>query len=273
MRRSFALVAALTAGLLGSGCGSGGADPVQVVRAAATRTAAAESARMSFSISMTGGQANGTVKGDGVFAFARHRGRLTMDVGGIAGSPVRGAIDVVLDGTTMYLRLPGGLGAFLPAGKSWVSLDLQKAGEIAGVDLGQLGQTQQADPSQALDYLRGASDSVEKVGDEQVRGTATTHYKAQLDLRKAMRAKDGPSAQIEKVIQLLGTSTLPADVWIDHDGTLRKMAWTQPMPGSSGGTLRYEMELFDFGAAVDVTPPPPAETVDLTTLLGRKPAG
>ena len=77
-------------------------------------------------------------------------------------------------GNVFYMKFPL-LAAFLPGAKEWIEFDLESLGEDAGIDLSQLQQLGQSDPSQALDYLR-ATGQVEEVGTEQVDGVETTHY-------------------------------------------------------------------------------------------------
>lgn len=284
MRRFFGLrLVALSALVLGApavaGCGKASQDPVEVVRAAATKTTAEASSRLAFTVGLSGGPVAGTVRGGGVFDYAAKRGRITMDLGGITGSPVGGSIDSVVDGPTIYARFPDELASRLPGGKRWVKFDIEAAGKTMGLDLSQLTQAQQADPTQALDYLRGASDSVETVAADELRGVEATHYRVTLDLEKAGQAlAPGQRAAFDKAIARLGTSSLPADVWIDGDGRLRKMSWSQDLSklglpagtpgGRPSGTMRFEMELFDFGVEADVVLPPASETVDLPSMLG-----
>ena len=58
-----------------------------------------------------------------------------------------------------YMKFPL-LAAFIPNAKEWIEFDLES--RDAGIDLSQLEQLGQSDPSQALDYLR-ATGSVEEV--------------------------------------------------------------------------------------------------------------
>ena len=94
-----------------------------------------------------------------------------------------GTLDEVLNGTTIYLQSPL-LTSNLPKGKTWLKLDLQKAAP-KGVDLSAL--TTQS-PTKLLSQLQAAG-NVTKVGDETINGTATTHYRAKLDLSKLPKVR------------------------------------------------------------------------------------
>jgi hypothetical protein len=51
------------------------------------------------------------------------------------------------------------------------------------------------------------------------------------------------------------------DVWVGDDGVVRKIEVTE-------GTSPFVFEFFDFGADVDIQPPPAAEVQDLDGLFG-----
>lgn len=247
----------LAVALVAGACGGDGTDPGQVVRAAASKTTAAESSRIALTV--TGSKPDGTVTGEGAFEYATRRGTMTMELPGM------GTMDAVLDGLVFYLKFPTEVAAQIPGGKPWVTFDLERLGKQAGFDLGQVAQAQQGDPTQALDYLRGASDDVKKVGTEDVRGVETTHYRATLDLSKAAAQLSGEQRKaIDGAISTLRTKTIPTDVWIDADGRARRLTYSTTKPKAS-----VTIELFDFGVDVDASPPPPDQVTDLNELLGQ----
>jgi hypothetical protein len=62
---------------------------------------------------------------------------------------------------------------------------------------------------------------------------------------------------------------MPFDVWLDEQGLVRKVQASFSMaPPGEDGKLEASMgfELYDYGVAVDVTPPPAAEVVDASKL-------
>ena len=97
-----------------------------------------------------------------------------------------------------------------------------------------------------------------------------------LDITKAADQVPASIRQsYEQSVKQLGATTIPADVWVDGDGLVRKIAFSFSIPktrtgGMPGGgqTITETIEFFDFGVNVDVTPPPASETTDLTKLMG-----
>ena len=143
-----------------------------------------------------------------------------------------------------------------------------------------LGTPQSGDPSQTLDYLRGASDDIKRVGTEAVRGSPTTHYSVVLDLEKAAASSPNGRQTIQSLIKILGFSKLPAEVWVDGEGRLRKLRYTADLSKSrvaasarsAPGSLTFTLELFDFGVPVQVAVPLAGQVADLgATTPTRKP--
>ena len=243
-----------------------GSDASSLIAQAGQKTRAAGGARVSFTLEMTGGQANGTMSGEGV--FDRHGGRMTMNLGGLAGGALgSGKAEVVFRDLVYYVKLPAAAMAQLPTGKMWLKFDLGALSEQAGLDLEQLTQLNQSDPSQALQLLSGAED-FEEVGEGEVRGVGTTHYRGTVDMSKvAETAPEDVQDDIRKIIEQTGDRTVPMDIWVDGDGLARRLRWTQHLP--QGTTMTMNEELYDFGAEVDATTPPADEVLDLTALLGN----
>jgi hypothetical protein len=245
--------------------GDGGEDAVEVLEAASTKTSQAGSARMSMTMALDVGGDTATMTGDGVFDLATGRGSMTMTYGAGFAQLSGATFESVFDRTVLYMKFPPGL---VPSPKPWVRIDLQAAGEQAGIDLEALLQGAQNEPTQFLQYLKGVSDDVQTVGKEDVRGVSTTHYRATIDLRKAAEAL-GPEAarSIDNLIDRLGTTTLPAEYWIDGDQLMRRMT----MEIDSDGTgpqppAKVTNELYDFGAPVELPVPPESEVVDVNQL-------
>jgi hypothetical protein len=254
-------------------CGGESVSPQAAVAQAATKYDEAGSSRVSMSATMTGVPGGPfTFTGEG--EFDRERGRMTMDMselGEATGGAFAGELEMILDDLVMYMKFPEAITEQLPGGKSWVRIDLREAGKELGIDLEELMQVQQSDPSQSLQYLRGASDDFEEVGEEEVRGVETTHYRGTIDLHKAVeQLPEDARESFERAIDLIGTDELPLDVWIDDDGMARRMKYEQPLPSGGGeeGAMELTMEFFDFGVDVDVEPPPSDEVIDIRELIG-----
>jgi hypothetical protein len=284
MRRLLPLVvlAALIAGCGGDDDGGS----AELLTEAASKTTNEGSARIAFRGSSQGGLPQPIeFRGDGVVDNAKRLGQLEFDFGSLASAlPPDAQLqaedltgEVIFEGFVFYMRFPL-LANLLGDDKQWIKFDAKAIGEAQGLDLSQFTQFGQADPSQALQYLRAVSGEVEEKGEEEVRGVSTTRYSAEVDLRKFPdvlpedqrdQAKQGADALID---QLGGDTTLPMDVWVDEDGLIRRQRFEfafEPPTGGQRVSFRYDIELYDFGVEADVQPPPAAETADLTELLSR----
>lgn len=274
-----------------AGCGGEDEASKEVLTQAAAKTTREGSARIAFRGSSQGGSLPQDIefRGDGVVDNAKRIGRLKFDFGSLASAlPPNAQLseedlngEVIFEGFVFYMRFPV-LSNVLQGGKEWLKFDAAAISEAQGIDLGQFTQVGQADPSQALQYLKAVSGDVEDKGSEQVRGVETTHYSATVDLRKfpdvlpEEQREQARQAADALVKQLGGNAELPMDVWVDDDGLIRRQRFEfafEPPGGGKKVSFRYDIELYDFGVDVAVEPPPPSETTDLTELLSRAAVG
>lgn len=260
-------------------CGGGEQlSPEAAVAEAATKTTEAGSSRVAFEGSVSGGGLPQTFQftGEGVVDYRSKQVRLTYDMSEVL--PGDGRLELVMDGTVMYMKFPQAISSELPGGKAWIKADLQAMGEELGVDLGAFMQLNQGDPAQMLAYLRGASDDVEELGEEDVRGAATTHYRAQINLRKSVEETAGPlddetrrtlRESVDRLVEITGVEVIPMDVWIDGEGLARRLAmeFDMKLPEATEKMhMEMSIDFFDFGVEVDVEPPPADEVLDITEL-------
>jgi hypothetical protein len=268
-----AVLAALT--IASTACGGASVDPASVANAA-TKTSSLKSFRVHTTTTFKLGGRDLTFKGDGAFASRARRGRLSLDmsalnqiVGG-QGSPYNlGYALFILDGSAIYMRIPI-LRQLNPRLKPWVKLDLGQAGRTQQLDFGSFLQfSQGGDPTQALQYLRAAG-KIKKKGSADIRGVATTHYNVTVDLRKVadkapVERRDELRKNIDRLITLTGSSTIPIDVWIDKQGYIRKEVYTEKveLQGHKAG-VEASLETFDFGAPVVAPVPAAADVTDLS---------
>jgi hypothetical protein len=280
------VIGTLLAGLVLAGCATPETidrttpeDSLARVQGAAAKVTEARSARISMTMVTTfaGEQvAASTVTTQGVWDYAAHKGQLDTTIK-TAGVPFRETTRTLVIGSTTYIKLPDmpdlPQGEEPPPGvppmgeghhKPWMKVELPK--DLAGENpfspgFGPVPDDTGGDPTQALSYLKSATSKVERVGSEQVRGTPTTRYAATFDAAKlTAQAPEGFQGFVDDA----GLSfPKPADVWIDDQGRLRKIhyAMTMKVPkemGTPATTLTNEMtmELYDFGVAVNVQPPP-----------------
>jgi hypothetical protein len=267
-----------------------GPTPVETVQVAYRETAAEGTARISYQATTTGpavdpessaGNSSGamTVKGGGVTDFSGAASSLTI------GTPGMGDLQMRQVGETVYVKLPDEVAAQTSGSKPWVRVDLDALyGQQYGGAPVQGGAS--GDPTRQLEYLRGVSDSVGKVGEERVRGVPTTHYEAIVDLNREVAGQDAKVEEAnQELVKKLGTSELPVEVWVDEENRVRRYALDVgvPMPENAASRdasqgddrlrTRMVVEYYDFGTPVEVQAPPLDQTIDGSKLLaGEQPA-
>jgi hypothetical protein len=255
------------------GCG-GDTLSLDPVANAASKTAETDSARVTFNATMRAGSM-GTMSfsGHGIFDGRSKTGwmDMTFDLPAqaqaqLGGNPSMEMIFDGRDGLVMYLRssmFPG-----VPA-ETWVKMDLEKLADQEGLDLGALMNANQADPHQALRMLMTSSDA-RPSGSEFVRGVRTTRYSFRVDLERLADENDELRKSLEQLIQVTGTSSYPAQAWIDAQGRVRKFMIAMSLGSPATGTMTMEMteELYDFGVRAEIQPPAEQQVVDVAALMG-----
>ena len=234
MRRTFLLLPVLAAALLSAACG--GSDtaapkplPKIDVAQATARTADAGSA--SFSLSGEGGR-GGPFTGEG--ELAGNRAKLELHFAEAGGGLFPADVEVVYADGALYLRLSGVAGllsGLTSGGKDWLRVDLAADSDVLDeyLDLGG------GDPKRLLETLEAAG-AFEPVGSEEVRGVETTRYRGTV-------------------------ASSRVDVWIGADELVRRVTVRD------GDGTNVELELFDFGADVEIEPPPDDEVAELGDLV------
>jgi hypothetical protein len=246
-------------------CGGGTVSPESVARAA-TKTSKTTSYRVEATTKLRVQDRDVTFKARGAFDPKRRIGRMNLDmsqlnqVQGGQGSPYNlGYATFILDGTSMYMRIPL-LRQTYPNLKPWVKIDLRRAARSGGLDsFLQFGAG--GNPASVLGYLQGVG-KLHEEGSEDVRGVSTTHYSGTIDVSKL---KGGATLR-----RLTEGDEIPVDVWVDDDGYVRRERWKEKVDfGSRKTDIDLELELFDFGARVIAQAPPAADVTDLSALGGQ----
>jgi LppX_LprAFG lipoprotein len=244
------------------------ADDADRVSKSGDELVKAGSAKFRGTTSSAGGGNSGTVTFDGSLDFTTRAAEYSVDAAAI-GLQGTGKVRTVVVGGVLYLSLDAVAGvdpSSSPdlAGKKWLKLDPKVFG--GG---GQIGQS---DPNGSLDALRGVKGGVKRVGREKVRGTRTTRFRVTIDADQAVNSS--PEAQRDEVrnsIGTLGSKTIPADVWIDGKGRLRKVRLhVAASTTTTKGSVTFEY--FDLGGRVNVEAPAANEVVDFQDLLGGSPS-
>jgi hypothetical protein len=190
-------------------------------------------------------------------------GSFTFDLSGLDLPSASGSFEEILTDGALYVSI-GSLNPKIEdalGGKHWVKVETK---DIPGFD----SQTDETDPSSTLDGLRGVSNIVDEVGRSTVRGVDTTHYRATIDVGKALTQV--PPTQRDRLANAFSkfkSPTIPVDVCIDSDGLPRKYALTIDVT-QKGGTahLRESFEFYDYGVSVRVKAPPADDVADYSEL-------
>jgi hypothetical protein len=269
MRHVVIAVAALMLGLLPA-CAQEEVSAQVLIAQAPAATQEEQTARVAMEMVMSGGGQDITITADGGVDFTTQRAAMTMSMGEQMAAAGLGEISMVTDGTIIYMQLPNAeaLGVSTP----WVKMDTETMPGMGG--LGQLQQTGN-DPTKSMEMLQGVSDDITEVGEEEIRGEPTTHYTATIDMDKALEQVPEESRSfIQQQIDLLGTSTLPVDVWIDEEGRLRRQRMDIDTTGMAAGSpdapaqISTTIDMYDFGAEVDTEPPPADQVTDFADVQG-----
>lgn len=202
------------------------ATPAQAVTSAAHATVAKDGEHVVVKATVTLEGQKLSLDGNGDFRSNPALGQMTMK---ISGSGLNATVDEVVSGSTAYLKTPL-LSSQLPAGKSWISLNLLKTTTAFGVNLNSFTD---ATPTTTLDFLTTAT-KVTKVGDN--------HYRA------TVKAGSGAKA-------------IPIDVWVSSDGLIEKVE-------SSYTGTKIQTVFSNYGEKVDVKVPSASKTVDISKLGG-----
>lgn len=289
MLRKLAALAFAPILLLGacSDDGGGGGQAVEAVdaeaalaalRAAPDAAAAAGSGRMEMVMAVQTPEGDMEITGRGVFSGTQMH--MEMDLGSAlagqlgAGDELPEGLDepmeIVVDGTTTYMRFP--FLSALTGSTGWLSLSPEDVG-LAGESLG-MGMGATSNPAQMLETLRGVSNEFEDLGTDEVRGASTRRYRVVIDLAKvAAELPEEQKALYEQQLEALGSGTMPADVWLDADGLVRRIELDLSevlgdVEGQDLGTGTVTMEFFDYGQDVEVEVPDEAEVTPFVEALG-----
>ena len=293
-----ALAMALASGCGGSGGSGGGAavsgEPIslQELAQSASSSAGATSGRFVFDMTMSfpGADEPFAFSGEGAFDTASKRASFSVDMSSFASllgglfagmgnqssgidftDPSGWKIDAVQDGAVSYVHFPA-LQSQLPAGKSWIRAD-GSPGASQGLDFSEFEQLTKNDPREMLELLQGASGEIETMGAEELRGVATTHYRATIDPLEMAGAAATGNQELGSLAQQLtaqsGIGAVPVDIWLDADGLVRKLtlAFSATQPGTSDASeVAVTFELYDYGEQVTIDLPPASEVVDASAV-------
>jgi hypothetical protein len=277
-RPARAIAAAAACLVVVAGCGGGGGETVTTE--ALTPTAAMEKVASSvksvetssYTFEMAG--AGLSMKGHGAFRTKPEPAMQmvfdSMSMGGSAGGlglgnmGDLGGMEQRIIGDTLYMR--GAFLSMLGGGQKWMKLSFGELGAAAGMNLkSMMTQATQADPRAQLQALLAAGD-VKSVGTETIDGVKTTHYTGEVDvadLAKNAQIDDRTRAELENSYTAAQMGTTHLDVWIDESFQARRFVSTSDTPM---GDVTMTMNFTDYGKAVEISAPPAAEVMDMSSL-------
>jgi hypothetical protein len=239
---------------------SGGGGPLNAIAQAAERTQDEPGGRaaMRAVVSSPAQSAPQTMTGQVVFdAEGRSRMVITMPQSS-EDDPVK--MEAVMDGTVMYMR--SSQFRPLPDGSEWMALDLT---------LGELDTTLPAgvDAQGELALLERATGKVQKLGEEDVRGVPTTHYRGTVGVSEnAELLREEGGEELASYLEREG-SPVRVEAWIGADGLIRRMRIVQSQPSEQDGgptTMDMSIDFFDFGISPEIDVPDSSEVFDATAL-------
>ncbi len=228
------------AGDLGSAQPGQDVDKNAFVEAVNKGTAEAKTYAMNMKMDMSG-QQTGTIAMTGVADVsdqANPKMKMSREMPGAGGASSQGPIEMLLVDKMMYMKMPGSAGKYF-------KLTMDEMSKMSGQDL-----TQAMNPTAQLEKMKSSMKKVTYVGEEDVSGTKTRHYKATIDTAGVTpKASSMPSS-------MSLPKEMPYDVWLDESNRTRKFTMDMSMGAM---TIKYDGTLDKFGEPVSVAAPPASQ--------------
>ena len=227
-------------------------DAATLVAAAPAVARRAGTLGMSLTLHVTAGGRTVTIRSEGSSDVARNISSATLHIPGLSGP-----LTLESFGKVAYLKVPATRLAFT-GGRHWVKLD---ATQFASDGLGT-----GADLLSNLDVLSSAGSTVRVVGHEAIRGLATTHYHADLDLLKVFdRLPPGLKAQASSLPSSVHGPLPPLriDTWLAGSGLPLR---TRSMLSIQGLQETVDVELRELPAPLVLAQPPDSDATVAPTM-------
>lgn len=219
------------------------------------------------------------IDGEGAVDPGSQRLRMTMDFGGLVdGLASSGEVDAtevdllmaflgadpvefIVDGGGAYIRWPL-FSQLFGVETDWVFLSqFGDAAALPGVD-------QFVSPTGFLDSFAGIA-TLSEVGQEDLLGVPTTHYRGDLDLVAAADLAIEQGADFSGLpLDLANAGPLPFDAWVDDAGRVRRLDVAMDsgtfaeLPGVASVGMTFEF--FAHGEPVTIDLPPSDEVTDIS---------
>lgn len=229
----------VTAGDIRSAKAGQEVDKNAFVEAVSKGTAAAKTYAMDLKMDMSG-QQTGTMTMTGVADVsdqANPKMKMLMEVPGAGGASSPGSIEMLLVDRVMYMKMPGSAGKYY-------KMTMDEVTKISGQDL-----TQAMNPTAQLETMKSAVRQVTFVGEEDVDGVETRHYKASIDTAGLTPTPSGAAGSPSSMSL---PSQMPYDIWLDEENRTRKFTMEMAIQGM---TVTYDGTLDKFGEPVSIAAP------------------
>ena len=252
--------AAASVAVTASGCGAGNTlDPVAKAASISTTTPGFQmrfevrfgSPQLPTALTATGTGSIDARDRTGSVVFVMNAGNDPDLKKALGGSTLR--LEELVDGTTVYVKLPPAIASKLPGGRPWTKVDLAKESGIPGFS-SLANNPVSTDPSQFLSYLRATSGHVSTRGSEVVNGVQTTHYHATISLDRVpdtlpSASRKGAKQAVSSIEQLTGLKQLPVDSWIDAKNLIRRMrlSFAESLAPSVKLNIGMTMDFIKYG--------------------------
>lgn len=168
-----------------------------------------------------------------------------------------GAFSMIFVDGVLYMQGQG-----LDLGKaSWLKIDTTKASQESSL-FGALART--ASPMDTFAAI-GAPDEFELLGEEQVDGVATHHYRIAYDSGKFAKAMQMPPAVAKFLPKQVGV-----EMWVDADDLPRRFHQEveTSIPSGPSSTTVVDGTYSDFGTEVEIEAPADSEVTEKLALQG-----
>lgn len=217
-------------------------DTAAFVEAVNKGTAAAKTYAMQMKMDTSGDQ-SGTITMDGeadVSDQANPKMKMTMEIPGAGGASSAGSIEMLLIDKAMFMKMPGSAGKYF-------TTSVAEMAKLSGQDL-----TQAMNPTAQLETMKSSIKKVTYVGEEDLDGVTTRHYKALIDTAKV--APSGTATSLPSSASL--PAEMPYEMWLDDEHRTRKFTMNMAVGTTN---ITYDGTLDKFGEPFNIAAPPASQ--------------
>jgi hypothetical protein len=233
-----------------------------VVASALTNSLRFKSAATTVSITATEAGGTATITSEGVTSFDRAAATQVVQI--VSGGE-HIVEHVVSDGSTVYLRLDGGVVAKVVPGKSWLSVPSGKSAASSVI-----GGGGTSNETATLRVLSATGNDVSDLGPSQVNGHDVHLYSVHLTRSQVNRdiAQEHLPLFMRQAIALVHIPAITYTLAINGANQLAQMSATLHLQTDGQQISEHLTEGYSqYGTKVTVTPPPSNEVIPFQTFL------